>query len=327
MIIISGTLFIAYLNNTSSSFSDEEERNFGIENIQEIDKIFLTKENGEQVTLHRKSDHWLVNDIYVAQEERINTILETAKRVKVRRRVAKTKQDQVLKNLATSHVKVEFYADGDLIRSYFIGGATQNSEGTYMLMTDPEENSNAEHPFITYIPGFQGYLTPRYDTKMENWRDLKLFHFPNNRIKSIELTYTGNPTSSFNISIQDKKYVVKQGDLVLSEDLQKIRKYLLGFKSISAERLVSKIGYGKTVIEKLKHEKPFFILKVTDLNDQVSEVIGYKRRANMGELNAVGEQLEFDADKFYGFCFQKKELAILQYFVFDPLLWKASDFL
>ena len=43
-----------------------------------------------------------------------------------------------------------------------------------------------------------------------------------------------------------------------------------------------------------------------------------------GSTNTIGTPLLFDPDRFYGVCFDH-ELAILQHYVFDPLLVKKSD--
>ena len=67
-------------------------------------------------------------------------------------------------------------------------------------------------------------------------------------------------------------------------------------------------------------------LTVTDLSDKQNTVIGYKRSAKIGETNAMGLPLQFDPDRLYGICYGGKELTILQYYVFDPLLKTVNDF-
>lgn len=306
--------------------SHQADREFAIKNTSNIDKIFLANKEGTQVTLTKNGDHWLVNNKYIAREDRIQSLLKTVSKVQVKSKVPKKKLESVIKNIATNHIKAEFFSNNNLQKSYFIGSATQKGDGTYMLMINPETLENSEQPFVTYIQGFQGYLTPRYEPLVKDWRDLKIFHFPKNRIKSVELTYPGNPANSFKIEIEDKKYVVKQDETNIHASSENIRKYLLSFKSIAAEQLVPNEGIGKNVFDNLKLNQPYFKLSVTDLSGKTNTVIGHQRMAKIGEVNAIGQPLQFDPDKLYGICFNGEELAILQYFVFGPLLKTASDF-
>lgn len=317
---------ILFFNSDDNRISNKDARNFSLSNTISITKIFLASKGGETVTLTNSGDHWMVNNKYIARQDRIDMLLKTAQKVQVKSKVPKKKTETVLKNLSSKHIKAEFYQGNELVKCYFIGDATQKGDGTYMLMIDPESQENASVPFITYIQGFQGYLTPRYEPLVKDWRDLKLFHFPKNRIKSIELTYPAEPNNSFTIDIQDKSYIVKQGDKIINASKENIRKYLLSFKSIAAEQLVPQKGIGKSVFNNLKATTPYFILKVTDLANKVNTVVGHRRNAKIGETNAIGEPLKYDPDKLYGVCFEGEELAILQYFVFSPLLKTAQEF-
>lgn len=324
VIFVIGLVF--YFQSNDNKLSDETARNFSIENIDEIDKIFLASKAGIKITLTKTEDHWLVNNKFIARQDRIENLLETAKKVQTKNRISKKKVDRVIKNLSTDHIKAEFYIGDQLHKSYFVGGETQKGDGTYMLLINPETNENASTPFVTYIMGFQGYLTPRFEPLIDNWRDLKIFHFPKNRIKSVEMSYPTNPENSFKIEIKDKRYVVKQyGEIIQTKDEQ-IKKYLLNFKSIAAERLVPNEGLGKDILDRLSGSSPYFKLTVTDLSDKQNTVIGYKRSAKIGETNAMGLPLQFDPDRLYGICYGGKELTILQYYVFDPLLKTVNDF-
>ena len=66
--------------------NDLEARQFNISNIQSIDKIFLANTKGEKVTLTKEGDIWKVNDLYVARDRRIQTLLKTAKNLEVKQK-------------------------------------------------------------------------------------------------------------------------------------------------------------------------------------------------------------------------------------------------
>ena len=320
------TGMVIYFQSNDNHLNNENERNFAIKHINEIDKIFLASKDGVSITLTKQEDHWLVNNQFIAIQDRINTLLNTAKKIKTKNRISKKKINRVIKNLSANHIKTEFYCKGQLKKSYFVGGETQERDGTYMLLIDPETQLNAKQPFVTSIRGFQGYLTPRYEPLIDNWRDLKIFHFPKNRIKSVEIQYPNVPENSFKIEIEDREYILKQNGNKVAAKNENIKLYLLNFKTIAAERLVPKIGLGKDIMARIQASSPYFKLTVTNLSGISNTVLGYRRSAEIGETNAIGMPLKFDPDRFYGICFGGKELTILQYYVFDPILKTVNDF-
>jgi hypothetical protein len=67
--------------------------------------------------------------------------------------------------MAAKSTKIEIYSKGEKVKQYYVGHATQDNTGTYMLLTNPETDKNYEEPFITHIPGFEGFLSTRYLTE------------------------------------------------------------------------------------------------------------------------------------------------------------------
>ncbi|MEZ4906911.1 MAG: hypothetical protein R2771_04540 [Saprospiraceae bacterium] len=54
-------------------------------------------------------------------------------------------------------IKAEIYnKDGEILKSYYVGGSPQNSIGTYFLMT------GAASPLVMTMPGFTGNLKVRF---------------------------------------------------------------------------------------------------------------------------------------------------------------------
>lgn len=327
-IIILGTLLsvliiglIYFFNSNTNNLSQKEEREFAIKNTGEINKIFLVNAEGEKITLKKSNNHWIINNKYVARPSRIDLLLKTAKGIQVQQRVPKSQTQQVLKNLITSHIKAEFYKNEQLVKAYFIGSADGNSTGTYALLINPKNYKNASTPFITHLLGFQGYLTPRFEPTLNTWRDLKVFFFPENAIQSIKLEYPNSPQDNFTITLTDGSYQIAQNGKLKSTNKANLRKYLLNFKSVAAERLVKS---PETILE-LKKKQPWFKLSVENISGKTTEVIGYKKEMPKGSTNALGLHLKFDPDRFYGACFNE-DFCILQHYVFDPILAKYENF-
>ena len=319
--LIIGGYFFFY--STDDNLSEEDARNFGIKEINRIDKIFLADKKGTQVILTKENDVWRVNGNYVARKIRIQTLLKTAQKIKVKQRVPTVRKEIILKNLAAKHIKVEFFSEGELLKSYLVGSADGSTTGTYMLLIDEETGSKHSTPFLTHLIGFEGYLTPRYEPHPNTWRDLKIFFFPKNTIQSVKLNYPSHPENNFEIKFEKSSYALFQKNRKLDFEPIAIKKYLINFKSIAAENIIA--GKVKDIVQKkIRSQTVWFSLSVTDFSGKTSRIIGYQKKMASGSTNAIGLPLYFDPDRFYGICFEN-ELTTLQHFVFEPLLIKKSD--
>ena len=97
--------------------------------------------------MNRNEKNWVVNNKYEVRKDAINTILTTINQIRIQRPVSKNAFDNVIKNLATTGVKIEIYTNQETPnKTYTIGSSTSNHLGTYMFL------SGSEIPFITHIP-------------------------------------------------------------------------------------------------------------------------------------------------------------------------------
>ena len=102
IIRISSLLF----KSGDSTFS-KELSNFAIEDTSIIKKVFADK-HGNSLTITKKNNNkWLVNDKFIARSESVNFMLKTMKDIEVKHPVSNNLHDRIIKNLATSSVKVE----------------------------------------------------------------------------------------------------------------------------------------------------------------------------------------------------------------------------
>lgn len=315
LLIVGSVLYL--LNQPSDQLSNEEERAFAIKSINKITKIHLANSSGDEVHLVKTDGgKWLVNNQYIARENRIELLLHTAENIAVQQKVPESKMERVLKNLATDNIIAEFYEGDEIIKTYYVGKANGQSTGTYMLLKNPNNGKNASTPYLTYLLGFQGYLTPRYEPHPKTWRNLNLLYYPKLAIGKVNLTYPNEPQKSFELKLQENKYELFQNGQVIEADQTMIKKYLLNFKNVYAERIITDADSLKSAITS---ETPWFVLQVENLLGKSTTIKGYKKKMPPGAKNAAGIPLFFDPDRFYGICFDN-ELSVLQYYVFDPLI-------
>ncbi|MGB2371003.1 MAG: hypothetical protein ACPH67_01590, partial [Flavobacteriales bacterium] len=132
LIIVSLTLF--FLNKNDTTFS-EELSDFAVEDTASIQKVFFADKHGNSVTVSRDSGTWLVDNKFEVRPEAIEYLLKTIKDIEVKHPVSNSLHDKVIKNLASSAVKVEIFTDNlDIAhKTYYVGGEAKDLIGSFML--------------------------------------------------------------------------------------------------------------------------------------------------------------------------------------------------
>ena len=79
------------------------------ENIESIEKIFLSDRKGTNLTLIKEENGWRINNSYKVRNDAITTLLNTISEIKIQRPVPNSSYNNVIKQLATTGVKVEIF--------------------------------------------------------------------------------------------------------------------------------------------------------------------------------------------------------------------------
>lgn len=229
IIIVLSTIFISCSNNY---ISKENEKKFSVNEVEEIDKIFLSDRNGNNITLSKKENYWEVNEKYRVRPDAIKTLLSTVQQISIQSPVSESSYNNVIKQLATTGVKVEIYYNNS-VKTYTVGGSTNNHLGTYMLM------DNAEYPYILHILGFNGFLAPRYGIQgyklnINNWRDNKVFKINSEEIRKLSLYDYNENKNSFTINCQPIS-LINDENIRIKYNINEVIKYLNHFSDLGRE--------------------------------------------------------------------------------------------
>src|SRR5688572_5046594 len=185
LVLVLGSISMWMVLSKKSGTIDEEMKDFAVEDTASVTRIHMKDKAGKEVNLEKvEPGKWMMNGKYVARNDGINLLLNTIKALKVRNPVGKRAQNTVVKDLATGAKKIEIFSGDELLKAYYMGTETQDMEGNYMLMIDVESGENAEMPFVVHIPGFQGYLSPRFFLGQQEWRDREVFRYKYSDLKS-----------------------------------------------------------------------------------------------------------------------------------------------
>lgn len=297
-------------------------RDFAVQDTATVDKIFLIDKNNNSVLLERKENFWTANEIYRARRDFTNILLETIKRLEVSAPVPDTKLDKVLKDLSVSGVKCEIYQNGELSKTYYIGGVTDDNTGTYMIL------EGSDVPFILRIPGFNGFLNVRYNTEINEWREKIIFNYQFQEIAKVKVEYPGNNNESF--------IAISNGDNTFN--LTEINGKPVGFRfdTIKVKEFISSckfIGFEAYIMDSLQQFKRDSLNKQPILSKYTIEDFKGKKkifkthyRQNINKyMDDDGKLYDWDIDRLYG-VIDDKEVVLLQYYIIDPITVGKSEF-
>lgn len=328
LLALVGISVYIYTSKSKLSTVDEDARNFSYRDTAAITRIFIADKDGHKSDLKRTKTGWVVNDKYSCRSDAVLNLLEAIKLVEVKLPVPKTQRETVLKYMAAQAVKVEIYTGDELVKQYYVGHETEDSEGTYMLLSDVESGKNHKDPYACFIAGFKGYLSPRYIPSENEWRDRLVINYTPPELKQVSVqNFEMPPDSSFTIELVNANlFKLRNGmGAELAFDDAKMRQYLVYLQNISYEVLLT--GKNSKLQDSLLAVKPFSSITVTT-KDQRVEKYNFYRKQFLGDINPEhGVKYDFDPDRMYLSFSNDREWALVQYFVFGKLLVNSPYFL
>lgn len=318
--------YLATKNNSTLKSRDGVLSDFNIDDTTTIDKIYISSSTGESVTLTKGDGFdWIVDGKHKARPECVSVLMTTFAQIAVKSPVPAAAFENVVKEIATKSVKVEIYQGEDKPNKvYYVGDATNNNQGTYMLLEKGGVKST--EPMITHIPGFYGFLTTRFFTNPLEWRDAAVFKYSVGEIKKIEVDFYDNPQESFVISQEGNMlslFAKEDMKAIENVDTAKVQIYLSFFGKAYYENVYNKLT--PQIQDSITSSQPYFHIKVTDIFGGSNEIISYKIPHKGEEVDSNGNPYEFDLDRMYGF-FNNDLLVYIQYRTFDKFILPKKFF-
>jgi hypothetical protein len=305
---------------------DDDDREFAYKDTAAITGIFMADKDGQQAHVKRGPKGWTVNEKYLCRSEAILNLLEVIKNLEVKMPVPKEARPHVLKFMSANAIKVEIYKGEELVKQYYVGHETHDGEGSYMLLTNESTGKNFADPYVCFIPGFTGYLQPRFIVNENDWRDRVVMNFIPPDMKSITVTHSGLPDSSFTIELLNTttfRLVDGKGSAVRFDEA-KMRQYLMYFRNVSYEALVT--GKNPKLQDSLAAAGPFSSILIAT-NDFNQHEFRFYRKKFEGQMNPeLGVKFAHDPDRMFMSFAGGREWAFVQYFVFGKLLVSNAYF-
>ena len=316
-----------YKNKNKTSTINKEASDFRFKDTASIDKIFIANKNGKQILVERKSTGWEVDGKYHVRPDAIEILLYTIASVEVKTPVSKKATAGVLKIMSAKSTKIEIYSKGKKVKQYFVGHATQDHIGTFMVLTNLETGENYPEPFITHIPGFDGYLTTRYNTDAIDWRDRLVFNYRAPQIKEIKMEYNELPDSSFIIELFSmQRFGLKTTkNARLNFDEGRLKQYIAYFQNVNCEIVLD--SKDKLVDSLSKSGFPFAKLTITDRNNINSSFEFFHKQPVKEKNEEYGVNYRYDPDKLFVKYNDGKDYGVAQFYVFGKILQTTNYFI
>ena len=145
------------------------DRDFAVPRDQ-VHKVFIVQRSGVTSTLTRKGEQWFFNEKYPARPDAIENLLSAIESIRMKFKPTEAAIPHIVESLAARGIKVEIYGKEDeLLKTYYVGGATNTEEGTYVI------REGAEQPYVAELGAWVGNLRFRYNLVGDEWRDRTVF--------------------------------------------------------------------------------------------------------------------------------------------------------
>lgn len=341
ILIVTGLLAlvaVVFIMTRSKNTFDKDQSDFAVDDTSNVVRIFMSDKDNHTLNLSRaEAGKWMVNETYNAATHAINMLLQTIVDLQVKEPVAKAAYNTVIRNMAASSVKVEIYQEVyriDLFgfirwfphekktKVYYVGGATPSNRGTYMLI------EGSDVPYVVYLPGLRGFVSPRYSPVEKYWRDYTVFKKALGEIRSVTVEIPSMPQESYTIENSDNRFAVysfpdRQG--ISPYDTIAVLNFMVGFRNLNFEALLNDMDAARK--DSILQSVPFFIVTVIDTAGMEQTVKMYRKPAAPGEVDMNGKQLPYDMDRLYALVNNGQDFTLIQYYVFDRVLRPKSFFL
>lgn len=283
-----------------------EEADFSVADTSTIDKLFIADKSGQTILLEKVTPgQWTVNKRYIARPDAIEYVLSTLLRMEVKAPVPRAAVENIKKQLSTIGKKVEIYSGGKKIDVIYVGGATIDSRGTYVI------KEKAELPYIVHIPGWEGYLSPRFFTNLEEWRERIVLRLNPDSIAEINANFIDSAQQSYVLRMpQPRKFMLYKGDgrSVVPVDTAFAKSLFAGFQRYPIEAYDNHGVMRDSIVNMAPH---WHELQVTMRNGQKHSFKTYFK-SQLNQLDVVLLGVMPDLDRDYFFYEEQNEFGIIQ---------------
>jgi hypothetical protein len=332
--IILVIIVLVLLTQNHYSTLKKEETSFAIRDTASISKVFIADKGVNSVLIERTDKGWILDKKHVANTRIVSTLLETIRGLRVKSPVSIASRDNVVRRLATIGKKVEIYQQvyriemfgmklfkhEKLTKVIYVGDVTRDNLGTYMLIED------AANPYVVNMPGFRGFVSSRFSPLTDDWLSHVVFNHQLSDIKSLELVFAEHDSSSYKIDVLDEMgnySITRLFDQKVLEtyDTLKVLNLMTSFADLRYESRLTTILPPQRIDSIVNSPMMYELTLVDNSLDTISVKMFKKNRVSEAVREMYNVLIPVDHDRFYGLINKGEDLVLMQYYVFDKVLY------
>ena len=333
-------LSVVLLSGRNTTTNSRREVAFAVPDTSSIQSVFLADRSGSKVLLERISEGcWKLDGKETAMKENVDGMLSVIRQMTVKMPVGKAAVGNVMKWLASGATKVQVTYFGHRIavgrfhiwkclknKTFYMGSPTPDNLGNYAVM------EGSKQPYIVYVPGFRGFISPYFSAVSSDWKSHELLNLRISEIAEVKLLDLENPAASLIVKRHGDKHFdiisLDDGKVLPLYDTLKLYDHLSSYRKLNYEFIADGLTpAGRDSILSAK----FMELTVTDVRGVKLEMSLYRmwNEFNTEEYEYLPEFMDlYNRDKFYvSVNGNEQELFICQYFVFDRIIQPLGYYL
>lgn len=249
VIALGGLAYYSLSTKTTSTLNATDSK-FNVLDTASLTKIFLAHKDGRKNTLTKQGKIWLINNKTIADGGLVRLLLNGIHDIAVKRPVSSTERKEVIRSIATQHIKVELYTGESLLKTFYVGQEMDNYTGTILLM------EGSEQPYVGHIPGFEGILTQRFDVKELDWRDKHIFRTNPSILQKVAINFPNNPEASFFLTYDKGNFAISN---LPQADSLKTQRFLQELAKASIE---SWVNPDMATLDSILKVKPMLVINL-----------------------------------------------------------------
>ena len=329
-IVLIAIAIVLIWNNRYLTTLRGDSADFMVWDTASITKVYLADRMNNETLLERQENGWSLNHDYKAHPKKIDQLMYTLYRVRIKMPVSRSSHDHIISQMASNSTKVEIYQVVPMInlfnkiklfyrekrtKVFYVGEATRDSNGTFML------REGADQAYIVYIPGFRGYISTRFTANPDDWRDHTIFHEQLADIQSVTIEFCEEPERSFRVENTGKhQYQMTSltDNTVVPFDTLKVINLLTSFSDLRFESLLNNI-LTPTRIDSVKHSPMIHHITLVNKEGKVTSLKTFGKK--LEARNEIPfEDRSDDVDRMFGLINDDRDMVLIQFYVFDKVL-------
>ena len=245
--------------NSRTTTLDRSKADFSVPDTARVSRVFIAdKLSGKTYDLVRKGKRqWLLNGNIQVAWPMADLMLGTLHDLAIKRPVGEKELKPATQELATSHLKVEVYQEGNLTKTFFMGPEIDEQKANYAILEGQDQ------PWVVYVPALVGFPGARFKVDAVRWRDKALFESIPQTLQRIEVKSFDQPGYDVMLTFKGRHFNLEGANGI---DTGRVGSFVNAFRAIYVEEFLT----DKKLIDSIKSLKPTWQVKVEDIDNTKS---------------------------------------------------------